>query len=134
MKKYLNQALIFAAYGLVAGVWFREFTKFNNYTDRTMLGFAHVHILALGLCAYLIIAIFVKVLDIDYSKTVLANRIYTIGLIIATVMMLTRGTMEVAGIEITSMVSAIISGISGIGHIMVAAGMIRFINLFRKSC
>lgn len=134
MKKYLNQAIIFAVYGLLAGVYFREFTKFNGFTARTTLGFAHVHILTLGLAFYLIVAILVKVLNVDYKVTMVSNRIYTIGLIIATLMMLTRGTLEVLGTEITGGLSGAISGIAGIGHIMVAVGMIKFLLVFKKSC
>jgi len=134
MKKFLNQALIFGIYGLCCGVFFREFTKFNGFTGRTMLGMAHPHVLMLGLGGFLIIALFVKVLNIEMDKKLnLANIVYMAGIIVASVMMLYRGVLEVTAVEISSMVNGAISGIAGIGHILVAAGIIRFLNIFKKA-
>lgn len=134
MKKYLNFALAFALYGLCSGVFFREFTKFNGFTDRTMLGMAHPHILMLGMGGCLLAAIFVKLLGIEENKKLkIANIIYFSGLLLTSATMICRGTMEVVGLDITKTVSAIISGVAGIGHIAVAAGIIRFINVFRKA-
>ncbi len=134
MKKYLNQALVFAVYGLCAGVFYREFTKYNGFTGRGMLGMAHPHILLLGFAWFLVVALFVKVLNIEEDKKIkMANIIYVAGLVIASVTMIVRGTLEVTGFEFTSALNGAISGIAGIGHMMVAAGMIRFINIFRKN-
>lgn len=38
MKKYLKFSLIYAIAAMVAGVFYREFTKFNGFTGATMLG------------------------------------------------------------------------------------------------
>jgi len=133
MKKYLRKALIFAIYGLCCGVYFREFTKLNNFNSRTMLGMAHPHVLGLGLAGFLLIALFVKVLNIELKKTRFANIMYTIGIIITSVMMLLRGTMEVMGSEISSAMSGMIAGIAGIGHILTAVGIVSFIVVFIKS-
>lgn len=38
MKKYLNYALVYAIAAMIGGVFYREFTKWNGYTDVTMLG------------------------------------------------------------------------------------------------
>jgi len=134
MKKYLHFALFFAIYGLCCGVFFREFTKLNGFDGRTMLGMAHPHVLMLGLGGYLLISIFVKILNIDESKKMnIANAVYIAGIIIASVMMLVRGSLEVVGYEMTKSLSAAISGIAGIGHIAVAAGIIRFIGIFKRA-
>lgn len=134
MKKYLNLAMIFAVYGLCCGVFFREFTKYNGFDGRTMLGMAHPHVLMLGLGGYLIISIFVKLLNIEESKKMkIANSVYIAGIIVASVMMLVRGSLEVVGYEMTKSLSAAISGIAGLGHIAVAAGIIRFIGIFKKA-
>lgn len=134
MKKYLNKAMFFCIYGLACGVYFREFTKFNKFTNRTMLGMAHPHVLMLGLGVYLLVAIFVKLLDINENRKLnIADLIYTIGVIVASVMMLVRGTMEVALMPMSASVSAMISGIAGLGHIAVAVGLVMFINTFRKA-
>jgi len=134
MKKYLNIAMAFAVYGLCCGVYFREFTKLNGYTSRTMLGMAHPHVLMLGLAAYLIIAIFVKLLNLDETKKMkIANIVYISGIAVASIMMLLRGTMEVSGYSISAGLDASISGIAGLGHIAVAAGIILFISIFKRA-
>jgi len=133
MKKYLNIALGFAIYGLCCGVYYREFTKFNGFTDRTMLGNAHPHVLMLGAAGFLLIALFVKVLSIEESKRMKwANILYIVGIIVASIMMLIRGTMEVAGKTITAGASGAISGIAGLGHIAVAIGIILYLVEFKK--
>jgi len=134
MKKYLNQALIFAIYGLCAGVFFREFTKLKGFTDRTMLGMAHPHILLLGSGVFLTIALFVKVLDMAQSRGLrLANIFYLCGITVASVMMLVRGAMEVADITIDSGIDGMIAGIAGLGHMATAAGIILFLVAIRKA-
>jgi len=59
--------------------------------------------------------------------------VYVAGLIVASIVMLIRGTMEVSGFAMTKAIDASLSGVAGLGHIAVAAGMIRFINIFKKA-
>lgn len=33
MKRYINYSIVYAVLALVAGVFYREFTKMNGYTD-----------------------------------------------------------------------------------------------------
>lgn len=134
MKKYIKLSLIFAVYGLCAGVFYREFTKFNGFEGRTMLGMAHPHILMLGMFGFLLIAIFVRILNLEgEAKLKSADIIYISGIAVATVLMLIRGTMEVSGMEISSGVSGAISGIAGLGHIATAVGMIKYLLIFKKA-
>ena len=44
MKRYMNASLLYAALAM-AGVFYREFTKFNDFTARTSLGVSMVLIL-----------------------------------------------------------------------------------------
>lgn len=37
MKTYIDFSIGFAVYGLCCGIYYREFTKFNGFTERTML-------------------------------------------------------------------------------------------------
>lgn len=54
MKKTLKKAIIFTIIGLVLGVYFREFTKWNGFVEDgaligpTSLSFMHTHTLTLG--------------------------------------------------------------------------------------
>lgn len=47
MKKYINYAFSYAILAMVAGVFYREFTKLNGFMGKTALGVAHVHLFAL---------------------------------------------------------------------------------------
>ncbi len=133
MRRFLNRAILFAVYGLAAGVYFREFTKFNDFTDRTMLSMAHVHILSLGLAGYLLIALLIKVLNIaPGKKTRFASGMYSVGILLASLMMLLRGTMEVAGLPISEMTDGMIAGLAGLGHIMTAVGLLSFLSLIKR--
>ena len=48
-------------------------------------------------------------------------------------MMLTRGTLEVIGLSLSSALDASISGIAGIGHILLGTGLILLLTLLRKA-
>ena len=48
-------------------------------------------------------------------------------------MMLTRGTLEVIGLPLSSALDASISGIVGIGHILLGTGLILLLTLLRKA-
>ena len=45
MKRYLDTSLVYAILAMVGGVFYREFTKFNDFTARTSLGVSMVLIL-----------------------------------------------------------------------------------------
>lgn len=53
MKKYLNLSLIYAVAAMVGGVFYREFTKFNEFTGVTALGKVHTHLFLLGMVLFL---------------------------------------------------------------------------------
>ena len=38
MKRYMNLTFLYAVLAMVGGVFYREFTKFNGFTDKTTLG------------------------------------------------------------------------------------------------
>ena len=48
-------------------------------------------------------------------------------------MMLTRRTLEVIGLSLSSALDASISGIAGIGHILLGTGLILLLTLLRKA-
>ena len=58
MKKYLNTALIYAIAAMAGGVFYREFTKYNDFTGVTALGKVHPHLFLLGMLVFLIVALF----------------------------------------------------------------------------
>ena len=52
MKKLINTALVYLIAGAAAGVFFREFTNFAQFTGQTTLGLMHPHLLVLGFAVF----------------------------------------------------------------------------------
>ena len=134
MKKYLNYSLSYGVMGLICGVYFREFTKIMGFTGVTTLSKAHPHLLMLGTFLFLIVALFSERLSLETDKTFkLFMRMYNIGLPLTVLMMLIRGTLEVIGAPLSKGLDASISGIAGIGHILLGLGIILFIYSLKKA-
>lgn len=133
MKKYINYAFYYALIALAGGVFFREFTKWNGFSGKTMLGKVHTHLFVLGMVLYLIVALFVKDSKLEDQKS-FKNfmKIYNIGLPLAVIMMVVRGVVEVLNLQLSNAVNASISGISGIGHFLVGAGIILLLLALKK--
>ena len=133
MKKYLNYSLGYANAAMVGGVFYREFTKWNGYTGVTALGKVHVHLFILGTLVFLLVALFASHLDLEENKNFrLFMKLYNIGLPLMVIMLIVRGVPQVLQIELSSGINAMISGIAGIGHILVGVGLILFLLALKK--
>lgn len=125
MKKLINISFIYAIAAMVFGVFFREFTKFNNFTGNTTLSLLHVHLFTLGMLFFLIVASLNNNFSITkHKKFKFFFYSYNIGLVITTAMLLWRGILQTLLIEPTPAINASISGIAGIGHILLSIGII----------
>lgn len=126
MKKMINIALVYAIAAMVGGVFYREFTKFNGFVERTTLGFVHTHLFLLGMIVFLVVALFVaQNTELrENKKFKLFMVIYNIGVPVTAVMLAVRGVFQVLGITLTTGASAAISGIAGLGHIFTGVGII----------
>lgn len=134
MKKYLNLSLIYAIAAMAGGVFYREFTKYNNFTGVTALGKVHAHLFLLGMLVFLIVALFAAHHDLAKFKTFRAFLwTYNIGVPLTAVMLLVRGVPQVMGLSLSSGLSAAISGMAGIGHILVGAGIILLLISLKKT-
>ena len=81
MKKYINLSLIYAVSGLLAGLFYREFTKWNGYTGVTTLGKVHTHLFMLGMFLFLLVALFAQNHDLEGQKSFrLFMKVHNIGL------------------------------------------------------
>lgn len=58
MKKCLKISFVYAVAAMAGGVFFREFTKYNNFSGVTALGKVHTHLFILGTLIFLISALF----------------------------------------------------------------------------
>lgn len=133
MKKYINYAFVYAIAAMAGGVFYREFTKWNGFTSVTVLGKVHGHLFALGTAVFLTVALFAAHHDLASQKTFRwFMGLHNIGLPLATVMMLVRGICQVLNVPLSSGASAAISGIAGIGHIMIGTGLILLLVSLKK--
>ena len=48
MKKYIKIAFVYAVLAMASGVFYREFTKFNEFTAKTALSVTHLHLFVLA--------------------------------------------------------------------------------------
>ena len=134
MKKALNCSMVYAVTGLAAGVYYRELTKMLEYNGETVLSAVHTHLLALGMLVFLLVALFAQRTKLEAYKSYRAFLIlYNAGLAIAASLMLVRGTLQVMGVELSSALSASISGVAGIGHILLGTGMILLLVALKKT-
>lgn len=134
MKKYLNIALIYAIAAMIGGVFYREFTKWNDFTGVTMLGKVHVHLFALGTLLFLLIALFAERHDLGKLKSFRAFFcLYNIGLPLTVVLFVVRGITEVQGTMLSSGADAAISGVAGIGHMLTGIGLILLLVSLKKT-
>lgn len=131
MKKLWNTAF---GYFLAAGVFYREFTKFNGFTGRTTLAFAHVHLMVLGTVVFLFLGLAAKVTNLTEQKGFhIFCIVYNIALFFMVTMMIVRGIYQTLGTELSRGVDASISGIAGLSHIAIAGALIYLFMIFRKT-
>ena len=131
MKKLINVSMIYMIAALVAGVFYRELTKFNQFTGKTTLSVTHTHLFILGVFVFLLLALFIKN-DKDILESSLFKKffiLYNIALPFFIIMLMTRGVVQVLNIQLSTAMNAIISGIS---HILLALSFVLFFILLRK--
>lgn len=132
--KFLKTAFIYSLLAMVGGVFYREFTKFNGFTDRTTLAFVHTHLFLLGMIFFLVVSLFQFHVDLVGQKRFKAfYMVYNIGVAIAVIMLICRGIIQVLGVELSKGADAAISGVAGIGHICIGIGMILFFGIVKKA-
>lgn len=124
MKKYANSALIYAILAMVGGVFFREFTKFNGSEGATTLAFVHTHYFALGMIVFLLLVLLENALHITDAKVSRAVTAYHISLNATAAMLVVRGVPQVLGIELAYGMDAAISGVAGLGHIVLGVSIV----------
>ena len=125
MKKYINTSIIYAVLAMVFGVFYREFTKFSGFTGVTTLSYIHTHYFVLGMIMFLILLLLEKNFQISNSKN-LDKKIlsYNIGLNLSVLMLFIRGFTQVQGTVLSKGMDAAISGMAGLGHIILGVSMI----------
>lgn len=133
MKRYMNMALLYAVFAMAGGVFYREFTKFNNFTAKTTLGVVHTHYFLLGMVFFLLLLLLEKSFSFTGSKTGRILAVYHIGLNLTAVMLFMRGVLQVLEIALSSGMNAAISGIAGIGHMLLGISLVLLLMQIKRS-
>ncbi|MDD6366497.1 DUF2871 domain-containing protein [Anaerolactibacter massiliensis] len=134
MKKYLNLAMGYAIAAMAGGVFYREFTKWNHFSGITMLSKVHAHLFMLGMMVFLLVALFSRQMDLEKEKSFRRFfLIYNIGLPLTVLMMLVRGIIQVKETALSAGADAAISGIAGIGHILLSIGLLLLLVTLKRA-
>lgn len=133
MKRYINLSLLYAVLAMVGGVFYREFTKFNGFTGKTSLGVVHTHYFLLGMVFFLLLLLLEKNFAFTGAKTGRVLVVYQVGLNLTAVMLAVRGVAQVLGLPLNSGMSAALSGVAGIGHILLGISLVLVLLQVRRS-
>ncbi len=135
MKKFVNNAFIYAILAMASGVFYREFTKFCGFTEWTALSVVHTHYFILGMMFFLVLGLVEKNIHFMDQKTNRAVIGYHAGLNITAIMLFVRGVLQVTASDTLSHgMDAAISGIAGIGHLVLGVSMIMILLSIKKNC
>lgn len=133
MKRYMNASLLYAVLALAGGVFYREFTKFNGFAGKTTLGVVHTHYFLLGMVFFLLILLLEKNFSFTSAKTGRILAFYHVGLNLTAAMFVVRGATQVLGTALSSGMTAAISGMAGIGHILLGVSLVFLLVQIRRS-
>ncbi len=131
MRRLFSAAFAYMLVGVASGLFYREFTKINDFPEgeSTQLGLVHTHLLVLGFVVLLIVLLLEKAFTLSESRLFgWFFWLYNAGLVLTTAMMIWHGSLTVLGQESSGM----IAGIAGLGHILLSAGMILLFLVLRK--
>lgn len=100
----------------------------NDYTAWTTLFVVHTHYIILGMMFFLILGLIYMNMNLKINRAVL---FYNIGLNLTAIMLIVRGIIQVLDLNV---VSALISGIADIGHIILGVSLILILLDIKKAC
>ncbi len=131
----MNMALLYAILAMAGGVFYREFTRFNGFTAKTTLSVVHTHYFLLGMVFFLLLLLLEKNFSFTGAKTRRVLTVYHIGLNLTAVMFIVRGVAQVLvpASSLSSGMNGAISGVAGIGHILLGVSIILLLVQIRRS-
>lgn len=130
MKRLMNASIVYGVLGLIGGVFYREFTKLNGFTGFTTLSVVHIHYLMLGMVFFLLLVVVDKNFHFLDNKVLKYLLFYHIGLNLTVVMLVIRGVVQVLSLDVSS---AVLSGIAGIGYLILGISMV-FVFISIRNC
>lgn len=129
MKRLMNASIVYGVLGLIGGVFYREFIKLNGFTSFTTLSVVHTHYLMLGMVFFLMLVLLENNLHFIGNKVRKYLIFYRIGLNLTVIMLVVRGVVQVLSLNVSG---AAISGIAGVGHLILGISMVLILISIRK--
>lgn len=133
MKRYANAALAYALLAMAGGVFYREFTKFNGFTGKTTLSVVHTHYFLLGMVFFLLLLLMEKSLHFSGEKTGRTIALYHVGLNVTAAALVVRGVAQALSLPLSRGLDASISGVGGIGHLLLGLSLVLLLLRIRKA-
>lgn len=133
LKAKSTRALIYAALAMAGGVFFREYTKFLGVRGETTLSLLHVHYFTLGMAFFLLLFV-IEAMGRSPRGEAKPLCLYEWGLNITALGLFLRGLSQARGCALSRTVDYGLSGLSGIGHVLLGVGMIWWLWKLRTSC
>ena len=99
----------------------------NDYTAWTTLFVVHTHYIILGMMFFLILRLISMNMNLKINRAVL---FYNIGLNLTAIMLIVRGIIQVLDLNV---ISALISGIASIGHILLGISLFMILLDIKRS-
>lgn len=132
MKRLANTAFVYAIIAMLCGVIYREGSKFLELTEPTTWSLTHSHFFVLGMFFFLIVLLLEKSFHLTKDKKFkIFYIIYNLGLIVTGIMLWIRGIFDITN-NASITYDKMISGISGVGHILLGIGIILFFTILQK--
>ncbi|MBK4141307.1 DUF2871 family protein [Corynebacterium macginleyi] len=125
MKALYRAAIFYLVLGLVAGLFYREFTKLQDFPEGeyTQLGVAHTHLLALGFMLFLIFLALEKVFALSRHRQLFYSFfwLYNVGVVLTVGMQISHGQVPCSGVAVCAFGSVFSSvfevrRLAGCGH------------------
>ncbi len=132
MKRYANASLLYALIAMAGGVFYREFTKFSGFTGKTALSVVHTHYFLLGMVFFLLLLLLEKSFAFSGEKTGRVLALYHAGLNLTGAALLARGIAQVLALPLSRAADASLSGVAGIGHLLLGVSMVLLLLRVRK--
>ncbi|MCI4012040.1 DUF2871 domain-containing protein [Brevibacterium sp. ZH18] len=132
MKKIFNAAFAYMIIGVLSGLFYREFTKANDFPEGgfTQLSVVHTHLLTLGFIVLLIVLALDKLFGLSGTKMFSwFFWTYNAGIVLTAGTMIWHGMLTVLGQESNAM----IAGIAGLGHIALSVALVLLFLSLRKA-
>ncbi len=131
MYKLYSAAVCYTILGLVAGVFYREYTRAQDFVGVTRLSTLHTHLLVLGTVVFLVALVLAATFKIHEHKRFMTFFIvYNLGLLWTVALMTIKGINQVQNPDFV--MPAALAGISGIGHILLTVGFFLLFMILNK--